>query len=63
MIVTYLLVTFCDLTLTLTLFNQTSVLMQYLYYTYARTLSEFKLFAARLIDSRAQNVKKLRFAI
>ena len=58
-LVTYLLLIFCDLTLTLKFLNQTSVLMQCPSQKYASTLGEFELVVARLADPRAQNVKKL----
>ena len=53
----YFLINFCDLTLTLTFSNMTFVLTRYASQTFASTLCEFKLFAARLTDPTAQNVK------
>ena len=51
----YILVTFCDLTLTF--LGMTFVLTQYLSQTFTSTLCEFELFAARLTDPTPQNVK------
>ena len=59
MFVTYFTVTVCDLTLTLTFLSMALILMQYPSWTFTSTSGEFKLFATRLTDLRAQNMKTL----
>ena len=51
----YFLVTFCDLTLTLS--GMIFVIMHYNSQIFTNTLSEFELFATRLTDRTVQNVK------
>ena len=53
----YFLMNFCDLTLTSTFSSKTFVLTQYASQTFASTSCEFELFADRLTDPTAQNVK------
>ena len=58
MFVTYFIVTFCHLTLTLTFSSMPFVLMQYHLWT-GCTLGDCGLFEAHLTDQGAQNVKTL----
>ena len=57
--VPYFFVTFCDMTLTMTLLGTTFALMQHLPWTYISTFGEIELFAVRETDPRFQNVKSL----
>ena len=57
MFVTYFIVTFCGLTFTLTFLSMALALMQYSLKTFTSIFGEFELYAARLPDLKAQNVK------
>ena len=57
----YFLVTFCDLTLTMTFSGMTFVLTQYSFQIFTSTFCEFELFAARLTNSTDTNAKTVSF--